>query len=126
MSDSLLTPYELFQRKDSPNYWMRFTEAKIQQFIRWRQSYWIDGPGKGIEKREYERNGRRYFQKVKRTVPATRCKPLKQHYRQLWPRCRRPPLPTALPTLAILSLMASLMCSAISCALATDRCWLTH
>lgn len=135
MSDSLLTPYELFQRKDSPNYWMRFsvrgkgqvriglktadagqaeerakiehlrqvelgikkeyrqqsdghavrdflipffgkdrieaiTEAKIQQFIRWRQSYWIDGPGKGIEKREYERNGRRYFQKVKRTVPA--------------------------------------------------------
>jgi len=164
MSDSLLTPYELYQRKDSPNYWMRFsvrgkgqvrvglkttdpaeaaerakvehlryqlraedgkfaspktfekiakaylddlnrqvelgikkeyrqqsdghavrdflipffgkdrietiTEAKIQQFIRWRQSYWIDGPGKGIEKREYERNGRRYFQKVKRTVPA--------------------------------------------------------
>lgn len=164
MSDSLLTPYELFQRKDSPNYWMRFsvrgkgqvriglktadpgqaeerakiehlryqlraedgkfaspktfekiakaylddlnrqvelgikkeyrqqsdghavrdflipffgkdrietiTEAKIQQFIRWRQSYWIDGPGKGIEKREYERNGRRYFQKVKRIVPA--------------------------------------------------------
>lgn len=25
MSDSLLTPYELFQRKDSPNYWMRFS-----------------------------------------------------------------------------------------------------
>lgn len=164
MDEPLLTPFELYQRKDSPNYWMRFsvkgkgqvriglktpvreeaekrattehlryqlraedgkfsspktfeksalayledlskqvalglkkpyrnqadvhivrdflvpffgkdridaiTEMRVQQFIRWRQTYWIDGPGKDIQKIEYVRDGRRYFQKVKHTVPA--------------------------------------------------------
>lgn len=46
------------------------SEARIQQFIRWRYAYWVDGPGKDIDKIEYQRDGRRYFQKVKHTVPA--------------------------------------------------------
>uniref|UniRef100_UPI0037C104A8 tyrosine-type recombinase/integrase n=1 Tax=Devosia sp. TaxID=1871048 RepID=UPI0037C104A8 len=164
MDEPLLTPFELYQRKDSPNYWMRFsvkgkgqvriglktpvreeaearaatehlryqlraedwkfsspktfektatayvkdlesqvslglkkpyratseghvvrdylipffgrdriegiTEAKVQQFIRWRQTYWIEGPGKDVQRLEYVRNGRRYFVKVRRALPA--------------------------------------------------------
>lgn len=46
------------------------SEARIQQFIRWRYAYWVEGPGKNIHKIEYERDGRRYFQKTKHTVPA--------------------------------------------------------
>lgn len=164
MDEQLLTPFEIYRRKDSPNYWMRFSvvgkgqvriglktpdkevaqkraetehlryqlraedgkfsspktfdklareyiadlekqvalglkkpyrerseahvvrdylvpffgkdridgisEARVQQFIRWRYSYWVDGPGKNIEKIEYERDGRRYFQKARHEVPA--------------------------------------------------------
>lgn len=45
-------------------------EARVQKFIEWRRRYWVDGPGMNLDKIEYVRDGRRYFQKVKHTIPA--------------------------------------------------------
>ncbi|MEP1207823.1 MAG: hypothetical protein ABJM29_13020 [Rhizobiaceae bacterium] len=47
------------------------TEAMVQQFISWRFSYWVDGPGKDIEKIEYRRGGLRLFNRARHTIAST-------------------------------------------------------
>jgi len=46
------------------------TESLIQQFISWRHTYWIDGPGKDIQKIEYRRGPNRLFQKARHKVAS--------------------------------------------------------
>ena len=45
------------------------TESRIQQFIQWRYSYWMSGPGQTVEKAEYLRKGKRLFYKPRHIVP---------------------------------------------------------
>ena len=47
------------------------TELMIQRFIDWRISYWIEGPGKEIDKIEYVRGSKRLFHKARHKVAST-------------------------------------------------------
>jgi integrase len=48
----------------------QITTRLVRSFIDWRYVYWTEGPGKDIERLEYQRNGRRVFQRINRSVPA--------------------------------------------------------